>query len=346
MKYLAKAQKLGGGTHLRHDPEIQCRAWRQADEPGFVGLLQQGQEAAGRHLAAGRLRRETRPPGTPGRALLFSFAFQRANAFIRPASWPGGRTSKSRKAAGEESPGSMETRCRLMAGGGDPRESATESKPPRLVGLRAGDVAARVKGWGKSPPRDWQQERHGKPHREQNRIGTVEGQPSGLFPAHRPGRLHEARWQHRSKTNGRHVPAAARRRGPYRTRLTGRLALFSSSDRAAISGASSDASIAVHSSSVGSQPTDSRTKPARRRRPSGRGARPSVCTPPKEVAGWISAQPSMKASASASRAERQADQEAEAQHLRGGEIVRGIVRRGPGKRTAPTFGWSLQARAR
>lgn len=56
-----------------------------------------------------------------------------------------------------------------MAGGGDPRESATESKPPR-------SVVVRVKGWGKSPPRDWQQERHGKPHREQDRIGAVRGE--------------------------------------------------------------------------------------------------------------------------------------------------------------------------
>ncbi len=31
---------------------------------------------------------------------------------------------------GEESPGSTETRCRVIPGGGDPRESATESKPP------------------------------------------------------------------------------------------------------------------------------------------------------------------------------------------------------------------------
>lgn len=31
----------------------------------------------------------------------------------------------------------------------------------------------RVKGWGKSPPRLWQQRRHGKPHREQNRIGMT-----------------------------------------------------------------------------------------------------------------------------------------------------------------------------
>jgi hypothetical protein len=30
----------------------------------------------------------------------------------------------------EESPGSTETRCRLTAGGGDPRESATEKRPP------------------------------------------------------------------------------------------------------------------------------------------------------------------------------------------------------------------------
>lgn len=32
--------------------------------------------------------------------------------------------------AGEESPGTTEERCRLMAGEGDFRESATESKPP------------------------------------------------------------------------------------------------------------------------------------------------------------------------------------------------------------------------
>ena len=30
----------------------------------------------------------------------------------------------------EESPGSTGIRCRLTAGGGDPRESATENKPP------------------------------------------------------------------------------------------------------------------------------------------------------------------------------------------------------------------------
>ena len=38
----------------------------------------------------------------------------------------------------EESPGSTETRCRVTPGGGDPRESATESKPPAVASAKAG----------------------------------------------------------------------------------------------------------------------------------------------------------------------------------------------------------------
>ena len=33
----------------------------------------------------------------------------------------------------EESPGSMETQCRLIAGGGNPRESATENIPLNII---------------------------------------------------------------------------------------------------------------------------------------------------------------------------------------------------------------------
>ncbi len=51
--------------------------------------------------------------------------------------------------AGEESPGSTETRCRITSGGGDPRESATENRPPAWLAR-----TARVKRWGKSPPRE------------------------------------------------------------------------------------------------------------------------------------------------------------------------------------------------
>ncbi len=92
------------------------------------------------------------------------------------------RCREGRKAAGEESPGSTEKRCRITSGGGDPRESATENKPP-------GATSARVKRCGKSAPRAWQQERQGKPHREQNRIGAARrlALPGPFRPAARVG---------------------------------------------------------------------------------------------------------------------------------------------------------------
>ena len=93
---------------------------------------------------------------------------------------------------GEESPGSMEARCRVTPGGGDPRESATESKPP----VRLYAPPARVKGCGKSAPRPRRRGRHGKPHREQDRIGAAGRDsselPAGGFPRRRPGRSREA----------------------------------------------------------------------------------------------------------------------------------------------------------
>ncbi len=46
----------------------------------------------------------------------------------------GSRMVALRQRFGEESPGSMETRCRVTPGGGNPRESATENIPPRANG--------------------------------------------------------------------------------------------------------------------------------------------------------------------------------------------------------------------
>src|SRR5712691_11037728 len=90
---------------------------------------------------------------------------------ITVVSRPDGRSaSASVPAGGEESPGSMEIRCRITSGGGDPRESATESKPPCFVRRRTGKV--RVKGCGKSAQRPWKQGRNGKPNREQEGIGA------------------------------------------------------------------------------------------------------------------------------------------------------------------------------
>ena len=88
---------------------------------------------------------------------------------------------------GEESPGSTETRCRLTTGGGDPRESATENRPPRWPSFRTASQPARVKRWGKSPPRDRQRKRHGKPHREQDQIGAARRATGSGVSAPPPG---------------------------------------------------------------------------------------------------------------------------------------------------------------
>ena len=68
----------------------------------------------------------------------------------------------------EESPDSRWQGCRVTPGGGNPRESATEKRLPLFARVT-------VKRWGKSPPRDWQQDRHGKPHPEQCQIGASRG---------------------------------------------------------------------------------------------------------------------------------------------------------------------------
>ena len=71
---------------------------------------------------------------------------------------PRSARSAGRMAAGgchnprEESPGSMERRCRVTPGGGNPRDSATENRPPSLE-------VARVKRCGKSAPRARQRTR-------------------------------------------------------------------------------------------------------------------------------------------------------------------------------------------
>ncbi len=46
--------------------------------------------------------------------------------------WPVGWMAAA--VVAEESPGSTETRCRITSGGGNPRESATENKPPQGKG--------------------------------------------------------------------------------------------------------------------------------------------------------------------------------------------------------------------
>ena len=77
---------------------------------------------------------------------------------------------------------------------------------------------ARVKGCGKSAPRCRQRRRHGKPHREQDQVGTAGLSGPGALPRRRPGRSREAPGDGRPR--GMVIPRAS----GDRTRLTGRLA--------------------------------------------------------------------------------------------------------------------------
>ncbi len=169
-------------------------------------------------LRRARLRRPT-AAGRAGAAGLGRLTGPARRAYALPASRPDGRRLRA-----EESPGSMRTRRRITSGGGDPRDSATESKPPAAA--KAGP--ARVKGCGKSAPRRRQRRRHGKPRREQNRIGAMRGaarrlrgQSAGLVA--RVGCLRRPATGVPEEWPSRREPRGSR---PYRTRLTGRLADF------------------------------------------------------------------------------------------------------------------------
>ncbi len=68
--------------------------------------------------------------------------------------------------------------------------STTESKPPMAEATGVYPVAAaqaRVKGWGKSPPRWWRHHRQGKRRPVQGQIGRAARDAPGRF-AHRPAR--------------------------------------------------------------------------------------------------------------------------------------------------------------
>src|SRR6202041_2908632 len=125
-------------------------------------------------------------------------------------------------------------RCRITSGGGDPRDSATENEPlpptqPSPAcggGIREGGV--RVKRGGKSAPRVRQRKRHGKPHREQDRIGAAtrairaSENTAGRCQARRPGRLLEATCK-RCPRGMAVTYRLCKQAVPYKTRLTGRL---------------------------------------------------------------------------------------------------------------------------
>ena len=116
------------------------------------------------------LQRDRSSPGWVAWATIFDFDRRLAHTFpCQTVGWPlfpamGGRKVRAPR----------KVRCRLTAGGGDPRDSATENIPPTPGGLVIGSTwAARVKWCGKSAPRRQQWRRQGKPHREQDQVGAA-----------------------------------------------------------------------------------------------------------------------------------------------------------------------------
>ena len=152
--------------HLRH-ARRRRRCW--AGVPCRMGRAQRNPSSGG---AAGKCPRWVSLRSTHPTPSLLPLTPRPAHPIALGVSRPDGRSGKGRKAAGEESPGSMDIRCRITSGGATP--GTVPQKTNRRGALpRAASTTARVKWCGKSAPRRRQRRRHGKPHREQNRIGTV-----------------------------------------------------------------------------------------------------------------------------------------------------------------------------
>jgi hypothetical protein len=105
-----------------------------------------------------------------------------------------GRSGENRKVAGEGKSGlrgqTVPDNIRRMRIQGQCHREQTAA-------ARCVLAAVRVKRCGKSAPRQRQRRRHGKPHREQDRIGTARGDRASasfgiLSGSGRPGRLLEA----------------------------------------------------------------------------------------------------------------------------------------------------------
>jgi hypothetical protein len=100
---------------------------------------------------------------------------------------------------------------------GNARPGQPEGKRHREETARPARAArARVKRWGKSPPRRRQRRWHGKPRQEQGQIGVARGASPRVLPPERPGLAARARRRRRAQRNGRR-----RLRGRYKIRLIG-----------------------------------------------------------------------------------------------------------------------------
>ena len=104
-----------------------------------------------------------------------------------------GRPLPGEQALRPDAPGGGKSGLQGSTVAANGRRGRPQGKCHRDQTARAGQPAkARVKRCGKSAPRSWQQGRHGKPHREQDRIGAAgrraqARRPGGILAAVRVG---------------------------------------------------------------------------------------------------------------------------------------------------------------
>ena len=149
---------------------MRCRRRRPIQAPVFRRIGSKSAVSALLSLSGAEFDRGRRARDSPAR-----FAAIEAHPISSHARRSDGRSPFGLAVDGrEESPGSTEARCRVTPGGGDPRESATETHRRALSSFGTA-WAARVKWCGKSAPRRRQRRRQGKPHREQDQVGAAGG---------------------------------------------------------------------------------------------------------------------------------------------------------------------------
>ena len=175
--------------------------------------------ASGRSSLRRRARRRDHGPGSGSRGL----AGRSRTALLR-APGAGGRTAApAAQAAGGGKSGLHGNTVPGNARRGRPQGKCHREQTARRGRLRPG-LRVRVKGCGKSAPRRRQRRRHGKPHREQDQIGTtaparerVAGRP---FPGRSSGSVARGARRRASQRNG-HPPASSRGQNPaYRPPVT------------------------------------------------------------------------------------------------------------------------------
>ena len=131
-----RSQRAPAALRLRGRAQRRPRCGDHRGAPGLPAPLPPG---------ADRRRAGRRDGGPAGRADPTASVDGRRRKRLANSRQTAGWPLLALRGRGEESPGSTETRCRVTPGGGDPRESATESRPPAPAVNAAAGKGERVR---------------------------------------------------------------------------------------------------------------------------------------------------------------------------------------------------------